>query len=103
MGVVKRRRSRSVTEPIRMISVYAVHLSVFPGWYSAQCIMWSEVVVVIHKILCYFPYFSQGIKQVSIQNVSPVSFIKPLDICILGRFTGDYVFKPDFICKTPLL
>ena len=103
MGVVKRRRSRSETEPIRMIAVFAVHLSVFPGWYSAQCIVWSEVIIVIHKFLCYFPYFVQGVKQVSIQNASPVSFVKPFNVGILCWFAGNYVFKRNSIGSAPLL
>ena len=86
MGVVKRRLSRSVTEPIRMIAVFAVHLSVFSGWYTAQRIKWPEVVVVIHKFLCYFSDFIQCVKLVSIQNTSPISFVKSFDISILCRF-----------------
>src|SRR5665647_326678 len=103
MGVVKRRRSRSETEPIRMIAASALHLTVFPGWYSSQCIMWPKIVIIFHKALCYFPYFIQAVKQISIQNVFTVSFVKPFDVGILGWFAGNNVFKSDPVGKTPLL
>jgi len=103
MGVVKRRRSRSETEPIKGIGAFGHKFPVLSGRYTTQSIVRPVVVVIIHKFLRNLPYFIKVVEQISVQYRLAVGFVESLDVRILSGLSRLYILKPYFIHFAPFL